>query len=126
MADITPLVKAGAQIIQSYEAARLQVSGHFYALPCVVAPEQVLTWPHLPTNIADWQLADFAVFEQLTTRPEVILLGTGETQIFLAKSLRQALQAKNLVIETMSNGAAARTYNVLMAEGRLVAAGFIA
>ena len=126
MADITPLVKAGAQIIQSYEAVRLQVSSHFYALPCVVTPEQVLLWPNLPINIDDWQLSNFAVFDQLATRPEVILLGTGIAQIFLPKILRQALLAQNIVVETMSNGASARTYNVLMAEGRLVAAAFIA
>jgi uncharacterized protein len=126
MADITPLVKAGAQIIQSYEAARLQISGHFCALPCVVTPNQVLPWLDLPANITDWRLTDFAVFEQLAIKPDIILLGTGAAQIFLPKNLRHALLAQNLVVETMSNGAASRTYNVLMAEDRLVAAGFMA
>ena len=42
------------------------------------------------------------------------------------RSLRQALRADGVVIEAMDTGAACRTYNVLMAEGRRVAAALIA
>ncbi len=58
----------------------------------------------------------------LTLEPELILLGTGERQQFPAPSLlRLALDAR-VGLETMSTPAACRTYNVLVQEGRRVAA----
>ncbi|MGE3712677.1 MAG: MTH938/NDUFAF3 family protein, partial [Hyphomicrobiaceae bacterium] len=54
------------------------------------------------------------------------LLGTGGSQVFPPAAVRQALAAENIGIEAMSTGAAARTYNILLAEQRLVAAALIA
>ena len=56
----------------------------------------------------------------------VFLLGTGATQIFPSAAITQAFADKGLTLEPMSTGAAARTYNVLLAEKRLVAAALIA
>lgn len=125
MADITPLIKAGTQVIQSYELHQLQVSGQIYAVPCVVLPECVLSWADLPKNSHQWQLSHFELLLNQPQKPELLLLGTGAIQILLPKDLRQALRGAGLVVETMNMGAAARTYNVLLADGRLVAAGFI-
>jgi uncharacterized protein len=55
----------------------------------------------------------------------VLLLGTGAKQVFASKALRQAFEAAGIGLETMATGAAARTYNVLLAEGRRVAAALI-
>ena len=57
---------------------------------------------------------------------EVLLIGTGPSQVFLAAALRDELAAHGLVAEAMATGAAARTYNVLLAEKRAVAAALIA
>ncbi|MBU1210623.1 MAG: hypothetical protein KJ587_05025 [Alphaproteobacteria bacterium] len=56
----------------------------------------------------------------------VLLIGTGPTQVFLTPELREALAAHGLHAEAMATGAAARTYNVLLAEKRAVAAALIA
>lgn len=57
---------------------------------------------------------------------EVLLIGTGAVQVFLTPELREALAAHGLFAEAMATGAAARTYNVLLAEKRAVAAALIA
>lgn len=53
---------------------------------------------------------------------EILLIGTGEKLMRLPKDVRTALQTRNISTDTMSTGAAVRTYNVLLAENRAVAA----
>ena len=53
---------------------------------------------------------------------DVVLLGTGKIMQILNPALRRELKAVGLSVEAMDTGAACRTYNVLMAEGRRVAA----
>ncbi len=57
---------------------------------------------------------------------DILLIGTGDNMAFLTKELRISLEAENIAVDVMSTGAAARTYNVLLAEGRKVAAALIA
>lgn len=57
--------------------------------------------------------------------PEVLLIGTGLTQHFLPVSVTQALLTLGIGVEVMSTQAAARTYNILMAEGRRVVAALL-
>ena len=58
-------------------------------------------------------------------RPEVLLVGTGERHVMLGRDVLDPLLRVGIGVECMSTGAAARTYNVLMAEGRLVIAALI-
>lgn len=53
---------------------------------------------------------------------EILLVGTGKDLCPLPKIVRQALQEKHISSDPMSTGAAVRTYNVLLAENRAVAA----
>jgi len=57
---------------------------------------------------------------------EVLLLGTGQSQVFPSPALRRAFTEAGIGLEAMSTGAAARTYNVLLGEGRRIAAALIA
>lgn len=52
--------------------------------------------------------------------PELLLIGTGLKQHFLPASTTRALLSVGIGVEVMSTQAAARTYNILMAEGRRV------
>lgn len=78
--------------------------------------------------ILDWQATDLASlsaahFEQLIKlKPEVVLLGTGEKHQFLHPRGYQNLTAQGIPLECMTTAAACRTYNILMSEGRNVAA----
>ncbi|GAB3374957.1 Mth938-like domain-containing protein [Lysobacter rhizosphaerae] len=57
--------------------------------------------------------------------PEVVLLGTGATQVFPPPSVMAYCMERGIGIEVMANAAAARTFNVLASEDRRVVAGFI-
>jgi uncharacterized protein len=56
---------------------------------------------------------------------EILIVGTGNTGILLGAPLRGKLRDAGIVAETMSTGAAVRTFNVLLAEERSVAAALI-
>lgn len=81
--------------------------------------------------ILDWNMTSFAAltavhFDQfIQLNPEVLLLGTGLKHQFLHPKIAQNLIEKNIPIECMTTAAACRTYNILMSEGRHVAAALI-
>ena len=88
----------------------------------------------LPSGIYGWAVGDLAVlsaasFEAVFAERagiEFVLLGTGARQGWPDRTLRQAFADHHLVLECMDTGAAVRTYNVLLAEQRTVAAALIA
>jgi uncharacterized protein len=88
----------------------------------------------LPTGIWEWSVAsmddlDRAALEDvlaLGTKVSLAFLGTGSRLQRPAPDVRAAFEQAGLWLEAMDTGAAARTYNVLLAEGRSVAAALIA
>lgn len=56
---------------------------------------------------------------------DVLLVGTGPEIAHLPRDLREGLEEAGIGVETMASPAAARTYNVLLAEGRRVAAALL-
>ncbi|OOG62203.1 hypothetical protein B0E46_13165 [Rhodanobacter sp. B04] len=81
--------------------------------------------------IEHWPVDDAAVLDAchvdavLALQPELVILGTGERQMFPAPAFMAGFLRKGVGIEVMDNAAAARTYNLLAGEGRRVVAGFI-
>lgn len=79
----------------------------------------------------DWQVENFDAlnmshFAQLAElAPEVVILGTGKVHRFIHPRVIIALTQKNIPVECMTTDAACRTYNILMSEGRKVAAALI-
>ena len=61
----------------------------------------------------------------LLTHLAVLLLGCGARMVLVPPALREALRAAGVVIEPMDTGGACRTYNVLLAEDRQVAAALL-
>lgn len=61
----------------------------------------------------------------LEPTPEVVLLGSGATQRFASAAVRGSLLQRGIGIECMDNAACARTFNLLVGEGRHVAAAFL-
>ena len=66
------------------------------------------------------QCEDFA--DVLATEPEIVILGTGTSNVFAPRELVFAFARRNIGLEVMDTKAAARTFNVLASEGRKVAA----
>ena len=87
----------------------------------LLAPNQLIeTWEiKTPGTLAPEDLSAL-----LALNPELILLGTGERQVFPSAAVMAACLTRGVGIEVMNNAAAARTFNVLAAEGRRVVAGF--
>lgn len=85
----------------------------------------------LPERIVDWPVAGFAAlaeahFEAIAAlRPEVVLLGTGGRLRFPHPRLTAPLARAGIGLEVMDVQAACRTYNILMAEARVVAAALL-
>lgn len=123
MVDVTPLVKEGAQIIQAYEGGSFRVSGHLYDSAVLVFADQTMVW-----DVSDFNSLTAESFKTLIDRADeidVVLLGTGAQIAFLPHSLRNELKEAGLSVDVMDTGAACRTYNVLMAEGRRVVAALL-
>ncbi len=100
----------------------------------VVVGDRTLTTSFLmaPDRIVeDWPVAAAAGFDLaavdavLALEPEVVLLGTGERQVFPSREAMAALLARRIGIEVMTNAAACRTYNLLAGEGRRVVAAIL-
>lgn len=66
------------------------------------------------------QCEDFA--DVLATEPEIVILGTGQSNVFAPRELVFAFARRSVGLEVMDSRAAARTFNVLASEGRKVAA----
>ena len=58
-------------------------------------------------------------------QPEVVLIGTGNTQVFLPPATQVHFFSRSVGFEVMTTDAACRTYNVLAAEGRQVVAALL-
>jgi len=119
--DVTPLIPEGRQIIQGYGLKGFKVSGVSFETAIVVSPTETRNW-NAPEAFTDLKESDFSMLEAKAADIDVLLLGTGARGEFFPPALRAALKQKGLVVETMDTGAACRTYNVLMAEGRRVIA----
>jgi uncharacterized protein len=124
--DVTPLVPAGRQLIESYGDGRFRVSGMLYNGSILVFADRTIAWP----------VSDFAALTEDSLEPlraagrsgevTVALLGCGARIGLVPDRLRAPLRAAGIVLEPMDTGAACRTYNVLTSEGRRVAAALIA
>jgi uncharacterized protein len=85
----------------------------------------------LPDRILDWDVAgfdalraeDFQVFSTLGI--DIVLLGTGTRQRFPHPQLTASLARDRIGVEVMDLQAACRTYNILVAEERKVAAALL-
>lgn len=88
----------------------------------------------LPSGTYGWQPADpnrlvIDDFERLIAEAgkiEILLMGTGSELKPLSAELRAVLRGNGISADPMSTGAAVRTFNVLLAEDRAVAAALVA
>jgi uncharacterized protein len=87
----------------------------------IMADQIIRDWG--PSNFRDLDQTHFDIFSTLDI--EVVLLGAGETQQFLKQDLMDTLLKQGIGVEVMNNAAACRTYNIIMTEGRRVAAALI-
>jgi len=123
--DVTPLIPQGKQIIEAYGEGGFRISGRRVEGSVIVFPDKVVAWAPAAGDMRAGDLQPVSAAGQAGS-VELLLIGTGARMTQIDRTLRQTLRADGVVIEAMDTGAACRTYNVLMAEGRRVAAALIA
>ncbi len=108
--------------IDSYEKGLIIINSKSHSSSLIVTPTQLITnWG--PKSCSDFAPQHFAQITSL--KPEIILIGTGQHSIFPPQELLLPILEMNIGLEIMDTGAACRCYNLLMNEGRKIAAGLI-
>ncbi|HQY42890.1 MAG TPA: Mth938-like domain-containing protein [Paracoccaceae bacterium] len=102
--------------IEGYGPGFFRVGGAVFRGAILVTPGGVRPWAGL---------ADADSLLSLAGQVDVILLGMGGDVVWPERALRDRIEAAGLVVEPMSSPSAARTYNVLLSEGRRIAAALL-
>jgi uncharacterized protein len=121
--DITSQLTEDQLVIGSYGPRGFSINNVMYKHSVIILPDEVTEW--------DVSLSDGITEDSLSAVVaraddiDILLLGGGEGSPQLQPALFKMLRDAKIGLEAMDTGAAARTYNVLMAEGRRVAAALI-
>lgn len=117
--ELIPQVRDGRQVIERYAASGFRVSGVVYLGPVLVFPDRTEAWAQ--AAFTEEGLAPVLAHGEI----ELLLLGFGRHLLPVSPELRHALKAHGIAVEPMDTGAACRTYNMLVAEDRRVAAALL-
>lgn len=101
-----------AKPVEGYGPGFFRIGGQVIQGAVITAPSGTRTWAGLDDSDA---------LEALAAEADVIFIGTGAEIAHLPAGLRHRLEQAGVGVEAMSSPAAARTYNVLLSEGRRVA-----
>lgn len=108
--------------VTAYGSGWIEINAQRYEHALLVQPQARLE-PWTPGHFDELAAEHFQAI--VAYRPEVVLLGTGAVQRFPHPRLTAALAEHRIGVEAMDTGAACRTYNILMAEGRKVLAALL-
>lgn len=115
-------VTTGLLSITAYDEQHIAVNGRRLTRSFLLTPQRLVEgWP--PASFDSLGETDLAAVAELGC--PIVLLGTGPRQRFPAPALLRPLIERRIGFEIMDSHAACRTYNILMAEGRDVAAALI-
>jgi uncharacterized protein len=112
--------RPGRPFIERYGAGAFHIGEWVHAGPILVLPDRALPWA--APEFAALAEADFAPAIAAGATVELVLLGCGRRLAPPPAALAAALRARGLRLEAMDTGAACRTFKVLLAEDRRVAA----
>ena len=109
-------------VITSYDSDSISINGKVFSQSLIIAANQLQQ---------SWELKSIEALQEnhinqiLSFQPELIILGTGDSLVFPATETYSAIINLGIGVDFMDTGAACRTYNILMSEGRNVVAGLI-
>lgn len=109
----------GINLVRACTATEIRIGDRVITTSAILSADRlVLDWqPRAAGELTAQHLR-----EVLALEPEVILLGTGERQEFPDSAVLRVALERGVAVEVMDTRAACRTYNVLLQEGRRVAA----
>lgn len=110
--------------IDAYGDGGFRLQGTFHAGSLLLLPDRISEWS--PTGPDEITGAAVEPIGAMRAEFDLLLIGTGSAMRRLPASGRECLATLGLAHEVMSTSAACRTYNLLIVEGRRVAAALIA
>ncbi len=110
---------SSVNVIRGYEPGELRVNEDTFHTTVIIGASAIRTESAI-TAVTD--LRDSHVEHVLALDPELVLLGTGSTQIFPDSAFGVQFLKAGIGFEVMDTGAACRTFNVLVGEQRRVVA----
>ena len=110
---LTEISYGTAQPIEGYGPGFFRLNGQVLRGPSLITPWDAGGWGGLEDSSTPLTLAG---------KIDVLFVGMGESVAHVPKAFRQALEAEGIGVEVMATPAACRTYNVLLSEGRRIAA----
>jgi uncharacterized protein len=109
-------------LIRAYDTGELLIDEYRYRNSVVVTPKEIIgDWP--PQQFEDLSPEHFKVLADL--KPQIVILGTGASMQFPDPALYADLVNQGIGVDVMATPAACRTYNLLVMEGRKVAAALL-
>lgn len=109
---LTEVTYGTAKAIEGYGPGFFRVAGHVLRGACLITPWDAGPWGGFDDTAAPLSLVD---------RIDVLFVGTGTDVAHVPAAFRTALEGQGIGVEVMASPTAARTYNVLLGEGRRVA-----
>ena len=113
---LTEITYGSALAIESYGPGFFRIGTHLLRGATFVTPWNAGAWGGLE---------DLATPLTMAGKIDVLLLGLGADIMPVPRAFRQALEDVGIGVEPMNSPAACRTYNVLLGEGRRVAAALL-
>jgi uncharacterized protein len=114
----------GRAAIEAYGNGGFRFAGMSHQGSLLVLPSGMYRWD--VTDLASLKPGDFDLAFAESKEIDFLLLGTGVAMSRPPKPIIELFAKRNLPLDFMSTGSAVRTYGVLLAEKRKVAAAFIA
>jgi len=115
--DISPLLAAGTKLFTGYDENWFRINDKRYNTGLSIHGNEVSA-PWGPESLRGLNAEHLQPF--IETPPEVLIIGTGRTTGFPDPALLELLADAHIGFECIDSRSAARTYNILVGEGRRV------
>lgn len=108
--------------IRSVDSNGIRVDKDLYTRAFIISVQTIV--PEWNVSTVD-DISEDSLQAIFNLNPEVVLIGTGKTQVFLAPEIQKHFFRRQVGFEVMKTDAACRTFNVLASEGREVVAALL-
>jgi len=114
--------ESGGPLIRAVSEAGIRIGAVLWRESFLVQPgHEIVSWS--APALGKFDAATAAIL--LQRKPALVILGCGAVQSFAPPAFAARLMGAGVGLETMPNAAAARTFNLLVSEGRNVLGAFL-